>query len=111
LSVTGATTPVWNIAVAPDDVNFIVAITTSGTGPKEVYMSTDGGTTWQNSNLPLTDPANEFISCVDVSVSYGGTNRDIAVGTRTGGAVPAGQVYVMKSGGFSSWNPQYPSWH
>jgi hypothetical protein len=108
LSITGAM-PIWNIAVAPDDVNFIVAITTIGTGPKGVYMSTDGGTTWQNSNLPLTDPANEFISCVDVSVSYGGTNRDIAVGTRTGGAVPAGQVYVMKSGGFSSWNPQYPS--
>jgi hypothetical protein len=108
LSVTGATTPVWNIAVAPDDVNFIVAITTGGTpsGPKEVYISTDGGTTWQNTNFTADDPTNEFISCVDVSVSYGGTNRDIAVGTRTGAA--AGHVYVMESTGFSSWNIQNP---
>jgi hypothetical protein len=105
LMTAGAFMPVWNIAVAPDDVNFVVAIT-DGTGvpngPKQVYISTNGGATWENTSF--TAAAGEWISCVDISVIYDGTNRDIAIGTRTG--IGAGRVYTMKATGFSSWADQ-----
>ncbi|MCX6009202.1 MAG: hypothetical protein NTW48_04085, partial [Chloroflexi bacterium] len=95
----GAFMPVWNLAVAPDDVNFIVAVTdnisgpTPG-GPKQVFISQDGGATWQNTNFVAA--ASEYISCVDVSVTYGGTNRDVAIGTRDGAG--NGRVWVLKAG-------------
>jgi hypothetical protein len=106
LITAGASMPVWNIAVAPDDVNFIVAVTTGGVppGPKLLYFSIDGGATWQNTNLVLSDPT-ELISCVDISVTYGGTNRDVAISTRTG--TGTGRVWVAKYpliGG--NWTPQ-----
>jgi hypothetical protein len=108
LIAAGAFMPIWNIAVAPDNVNFIVAVTDSRAapvpgGPKQVFISTDGGASWQNANF--TAAAGEWISCVDVSVVYGGTNRDIAIGTRTGPLV-AGRVYVMKATSFSAWADQ-----
>jgi photosystem II stability/assembly factor-like uncharacterized protein len=95
----GAFIPVWNIAIAPDDVNFVVAITDSTGvpgGPKQVYISTDGGGTWAIAVNGLSLAANEFISCVDVSLTYGGTNRDVVIGTRDGGT---GRVWVLKAGG------------
>jgi hypothetical protein len=108
LIAAGALTPIWNIAVAPDDVNFIVAVT-DGTGglipfgPTRVFISTNGGAIWQTTNF--TAAVGEWISCVDISVTYGGTNRDIAIGTRTG-FPGAGRVYVMKAAGFSAWVDQ-----
>ncbi|MCJ7516218.1 MAG: hypothetical protein MUO89_09730 [Dehalococcoidia bacterium] len=108
LIAAGAFTPVWNIAVAPDDVNFIVAVTDSTGwpvgGPTQVYISTNGGALWQNSNFPALGGV-EWISCVDISVTYGGANRDVAIGTRTG-APGTGRVFVMKAAGFSSWVDQ-----
>lgn len=108
LIAAGAFTPVWNIAIAPDDVNFVVAITDSlgglvPGGPRQVYVSTNGGAIWQNTNF--TAAAGEWISCVDISVAYGGTNRDIAIGTRTG-FPGTGRVYTMKATGFSAWADQ-----
>ena len=69
LLAAGAQPPTWNIAVAPDDVDFLVAITDGNgapNGPKNVFVSIDGGQNWQNSNvtLPL---ATDFISCVAIS--------------------------------------------
>jgi hypothetical protein len=108
LIAAGAFMPVWNMAVAPDDVNFIVAVTDIGGllpgGPKLVYISTNGGTTWQNTNFAAA--VGEWISCVDISVMYGGTDRDIAIGTRTGATPVAGRVYVRKSTSFSAWLDQ-----
>ena len=109
LTAAGAKLPVWNLAVAPDDVNFIVAVTDSTgvplpLGPKLVYISTNGGATWNIAVNGLSLAVGEFISCVDISVIYYGTSRDIAIGTRTGGG--GGNVYVMKAGGFGSWNAQ-----
>ncbi len=99
--------PVWNIAVAPDDVNFVVAIADGdGTGappsggPRRVFISVDGGTKWEDAGLVL--PANEYIGCVDVSVRYG-ANRDIAIGTRTGAGV--GRVFVRQVPGYV-WDDQ-----
>lgn len=102
LARDGASLPAWNIAVAPDDVNFVVAVTDGdGTpnGPKEVFVSTDGGDNWDDTNFSA---AGDYISCVDVSVEYVAGRRDIAVGTRDGAG--GGKVYVLKAGIVS------PSW-
>ena len=102
ISAAGAKLPVWNIAVAPDDVNFVVAVTDGVgppgplNGPTAVFVSQDGGANWQNTNLVL--PAG-YISCVDISMNYGNA-CDIAVGTRTGVAVPLGRVYVCNVSSF-----------
>ena len=101
--------PVWNIAVAPDDVNFIIAVT-DGTGaivsggPRMVYGSTDGGSTWTNTPLPLFP--SEYISCIDISKSNAG-NRDIAIGTRR--IIPVTGRLLTKHYSASSsydWQPQ-----
>ena len=86
LPAAGALPPVWDIAVAPDDVNFVITITDNGTftGPGRVFFSVDGGANWQPANFPAL-LANEYISCLDISLNYAsaGTVRDIAVGTRS----------------------------
>lgn len=101
LTAAGANLPVWNIAVALDDVNFIVAITDNATpaGPKEVFVSSDGGTSWQKAVTGL-DLAGKYISCVDISVPYGEGQRDIAIGTRDGGGT--GNVWTLKVQAFAS---------
>jgi hypothetical protein len=107
LIAAGASMPVWNIAVAPDDVNFVVAVTDSTGvpgGPKQVFISTNGGAQWYIAVNGLSLAGTEFISCVDVSVIYDGTNRDIAIGTRT--VIGTGRVYTMKTTGFAAWADQ-----
>jgi hypothetical protein len=107
----GAFMPVWNIAIAPDNPDFIAAVTdgTGGSpssGPAKVYVSVDGGATWQVTNFPALS-AGEYISCVDISVTYEGTKHDIAVGTRAGVILPPiGRVYTMTSSGFAAWANQ-----
>lgn len=98
----GADLPVWNIAVAPDDENFIVAVTGTG-GPKRVFISESGGGSWDNASFPPL-ATGEFISCVDISMDYGAGNRDIAVGTRDG--IGNGKVYMAKTRGFATWKSQ-----
>ncbi len=105
ISAASAKLPAWNIAVAPDDVNFVVAVTDNSTvspnGPKEVFVSKDGGANWENTNLPPL-AVNEFISCVDISMKHGST-RDIAIGTRDGGG--GGRVFVRNVSSFG-WADQ-----
>jgi len=102
LALAGAGLPVWNLAVAPDDVNFLVAVTDDyetppappvTNGPLMVFVSEDGGANWQNTNLTVVPP--EYISCVDISMTYGANNRDIAVGTRTGAGT--GTIWVLNT--------------
>jgi hypothetical protein len=96
VTVGGASLPVWNIAVAPDDVNFVVAITTgTPNGPKMVFISIDGGANWENTNFPALG-AGEYISCVDISREYVDGKRDVAIGTRDGAG--NGGVYVAQTG-------------
>ena len=105
LATAGANLPVWNLVVAPDDVNFLVAITDGGVGtpgPLGVFASEDGGANWQNTNF--TPVPGEYISSVDISVNYGSNNRDIAIGTRTGGG--GGRVYVRKYPVSAAWADQ-----
>ncbi len=108
LITAGAFTPIWMVAAAPDDASFLVAVTDGAggllpAGPKQLYFSTNGGSTWQNTGFVA--PPGEWISCVDISMIYGGTNRDVAIGARTG--TGAGRVYISQYpliGGI--WNPQ-----
>jgi hypothetical protein len=105
LTAAGANLPVWNLAVAPDDVKFLIAVTDGGglSGPKQVFVSEDGGANWKNTNFPAL-AVGEYIGCLDISVVYG-ANRDIAVGTRdnTGN----GTVWVLKGKELSpSWADQ-----
>ncbi len=88
---------VWDIAIAPDNVNFIAAVTNDSTSnlPRNVWVSSDGGAGWENTNCP----ANDNISAVDISPSYG--NRDIAIGTRTGAG--NGTVWVLKAPDYNNW--------
>lgn len=109
LTADGANLPVWNLAVAPDDLNFLVAITdgtSAGTpGPREVYISEDGGTNWERAMTGLTLAAGEYISCVDISVPYSGSRHDIAIGTRVGDGT--GRVWVLQGGfGTTGWVAQ-----
>jgi len=111
LVAAGAILPVWNLAVAPDDVNFLVAVTDGGVGnngPKVIFASEDGGANWYNANFLPTPPLGitEYISCVDISVKYGINNRDIAIGTRDGLLIPGGRVFVAKMPGFVNWANQ-----
>jgi hypothetical protein len=101
---------VWNLAVSPDDANFILTVTGDNiTGPKQVFYSGDGGNNWQTTGLPLLGPT-EYISCLDISKMYGPTGqvRDIAVGTRS--TAGTGRVFFIQynSSSMGSWNQQNP---
>jgi len=98
LSSSGAVLPAWNIAIAPDNPNFVAIVTSDGISPRKVFMSTDGGGTWQNTNSPAVDN----IGAIAISPNYGG--YDIAVGTRTGAG--GGNVYILKSVGSGDWASQ-----
>ena len=91
----GAAVHIWNVVMAPDDVSFVVVVTDYDAvtqGPKRVFISKDGGQNWGAVDSGLTLAANEFIGCLDVSFKYG-QYRDIAIGTRNGGA--GGNVLVL----------------
>ncbi len=99
----GAKYPVWNVAVAPDDVDFVVAVVdASGTpsGPQRIFISMDGGQSWQeNTPSGLTG----YVGSVAISPMYG-KYRDVAIGTRSGAG---GEVYVITAGVVSPrWKAQ-----
>ncbi|MFC2050481.1 hypothetical protein ACFLTN_04815 [Chloroflexota bacterium] len=98
LTSAGAALPAWNIAVAPDNPNFVAAVTSNVGLPGKVFVSTDGGSNWQDTNCPATNN----ISAIAISPNYGGYN--IAVGTRSGAG--GGDVYVFKAVGAGSWASQ-----
>jgi hypothetical protein len=94
---------VYQVAMSPDNPNFYVVTTDNLTptlGPREVWVTTDGGSSWLFTNLNVLLNVNETIRSVDVSVDYGG-KRDIAVGTADG--LGAGRILVINSIGFSGW--------
>jgi len=103
---TYAFPPLWNVLVAPDDVKFVLAVTDGSgvpNGPKNLFFSPDGGGTWQTTSFPALG-ADEYISCLDISVPYGSNNqnRDIVVGTRrTAGA--GGRLFTLTSSTAGSW--------
>ncbi|MBM4445807.1 MAG: hypothetical protein FJ023_00405 [Chloroflexi bacterium] len=88
---------VWNVAVAPDDINFVAAIANDSASilPRSVWVSKNGGTEWQNTNCP----AASNISAIDISMSYG--SRDIAIATRTGAG--GGTIWILKAPEYDTW--------
>jgi photosystem II stability/assembly factor-like uncharacterized protein len=96
LTSAGATLPVWNIITASDNPNFVAAVTTAAGIPGQVFISTDGGDSWQNTGCPATNA----ISAIDISPNYG--KYDVIVGTRTGAG--NGKVYIFQ--GFGGWADQ-----
>jgi hypothetical protein len=98
LASAGAALPAWNIAMAPDNPNFVAAVTSNGGLPGKVFVSTNGGGKWQDTNCPAINN----ISTIAISPNYGG--YDIAIGTRTGAG--GGDVYVSKAVDAGSWVSQ-----
>jgi len=95
LTGDGAVLPAWNIAIAPDNPNFVAAVTSDGGLPGNVFISTNGGSQWQDTNCP----AASNISAIAISPNYGG--YDVAIGTRTGAG--DGDVYVFRAVGPGNW--------
>jgi hypothetical protein len=91
LVTAGAALPAWNVAIAPDNPQFLAVVTSTGGLPRRVFASIDGGQSWNDTNLAA--PAN--ISALAISPLYG--NYDIAAGTRTGAG--GGAVYTYKTTG------------
>jgi len=107
LGISSPTVVVWDIAIAPDDSNIIIAAVSrvGSLTTYEVWISTDGGVNWDNTNWSGAPgvTTSEYISCMDVSIDYG--SRDILVGTRDGGNVVAdvNNLWTMKIPGFGGW--------
>jgi hypothetical protein len=98
LSGSGAAMPAWNIAIAPDNPNFVAVVTSDANLPRNVFISSDGGGSWQNANSPSI----ENISAIAISPNYGG--YDIAIGTRIGAG--NGNVYILSSSNSADWVSQ-----
>jgi hypothetical protein len=96
---------VFDVAIAPDDPAFwavVVNVAAAG-GPREVYVTENGGGKWTRTNFPTAAAAvGDFIGAIDISVDYGG-QRDIAVGVRRGTGLGSFDMYVLQTAGFSSW--------
>lgn len=94
---------VWNIAIAPDDSRIVAAVTSNATvdAPVNVWVSTDGGVKWDNTNFPTHGP----ISAIDVAANHG--EHDIAVGTRSG--TGTGSIWVLKTSEPRNWKEQSPN--
>ena len=92
---------VYNIAIAPDDPKFwAVSAGTTALGPTQLWVTTDAGVTWNNTNVPIPVVPWEAISAVDISVDYG-NGRDLVLVTRNG--LGGGRFFVMKNKGFGAW--------
>ena len=91
---------VWKVAIAPDDANLVAVVTNDNASnlPRNVWVSTNGGAEWHNTNCPAVNN----ISAIDISMSYG--SHDIAMGTRTGAG--GGAVWVSKAPDHSDWAAQ-----
>jgi hypothetical protein len=98
LTNAGAGLPAWSVAMAPDNPNFVAVVTSAGGSPRGVFVSTDGGANWQDTNCPVISN----IGAIAISPNYGG--YDIAIGTRTGAG--GGDAYVFRAVGTGSWASQ-----
>ena len=98
LTNDGAALPAWNIAIAPDNPSFVAVVTSDGGLPRKLFISTNGGGQWQDTNCPATSN----IGAIAISPNYGG--YDIAIGTRT--SAGGGDIYVFKATGTGTWASQ-----
>ncbi|MDD5312017.1 MAG: hypothetical protein PHO26_03145 [Dehalococcoidia bacterium] len=96
---------VYNVFIAPDDPKMwmvTVGGAAPGAGPTQLWVTSDGGTTWANAGVPGL-AAGEAIVTADISVSYG-SGHDILAATRS--RTGAGRLFVAKPSNFSNWAQQ-----
>ncbi|MBM3118128.1 MAG: hypothetical protein FJ006_01000 [Chloroflexi bacterium] len=100
-------TNIYHVAVAPDNPKYIAVTSddpdTPGAGPQAVWVSPDGGSTWDYASGLGLGGTTATIRAIDISMDYGG-KRDIAVGTTT--CTPGGDLRVVQSTGFGGWKAQ-----
>lgn len=110
LAAIGAVLPAYMVAVAPDNSEFVVAVTN---GRKHIYYSVDGGVNWATTRLEELVPplgANEQISSIEISPSYlitGGNALDVVCCTRDS-TPSAGRVLLLQllPLGIGAWRDQ-----
>jgi len=98
----GAKLPAWDIAVAPDNSDFVAVVTDNRTA---VYTSEDGGDKWKNATYFNLN--NTLISDIAISLEYevvGETYRDIAIGTRNPTSPTNGGVLT------TTWSDRFIPW-
>ena len=95
----GAGLPAWDIAVAPDNPDWVAVVTDNRTA---VYLSDDGGERWETTGVP--DLSGMLISDIAISPRYDDTYYDGAIGTRKPDGLTNGDVWVIK------WGSLVPSW-
>ena len=96
---------VFNVLIAPDNPNlWVLTAGTVASGPVELWVTQDGGATWNNTRVPAL-AVNEAIGAIDISVDYG-RGRDLIIVTRTGAVLGAGHIFVTNLAGFTSWVQQ-----
>ncbi len=95
--------PAWDIAVAPDNPDWVAVVTDNRTA---VYLSDDGGENWEDSGVP--NLGGTLISDIAISLEYeagGDTYRDIAIGSRNPDGSTNGDVWVLELRPPPSWEP------
>lgn len=107
------TFPVANIAIAPDNPDFVTAVCmdTAVTHRREVYYSEDGGTNWYYSGpIPWLYGPSEQIGSIAVSPPYnyqGIQVHDIIIGSRNPvDGLAQGEIYVFRYPGIAGWKAQ-----
>jgi hypothetical protein len=112
-AIPGPVLPVMNIAVAPDDPNFLAAVCLNnlGTLRGEAYLSDDGGTTWiYTGAIPWVYDGGEQIGDIAISPGYNSNEvlvHDIIIGSRhPNDGAAAGEIYVWRYPGFNGWKAQ-----
>ncbi len=105
-AAAGTPLTIWDIAVAPDNNTFVMAITGNATsGPQKLYYSGDVGANWHDCGFPILH-SSEYIRCLDISIDYGASDsvRDVAVGTSS--VAGPGYVYTRQysTSAMSTWS-------
>ena len=105
----GAGAPWIDLAVAPDDPNFIGVVTGGGS---QVHVSSDGGATFQSTDISSHLGSGQAVRCIAISQDYGAPGRELAAGTWSGSAGGSVLINVMTSfsGGWFNAGSGTPGW-
>ncbi|MHB8085084.1 MAG: hypothetical protein ACYDHZ_04615 [Dehalococcoidia bacterium] len=105
--------PVADIAVSPDDPDFIAAVCmdSGGTHRREVYISSDGGVNWfYSGHIPWLYGPGEQIGGIVISALYtcrGNAVHDIIVGSRNpADGLAQGEIYALSYPAMGGWKAQ-----
>jgi hypothetical protein len=107
------TFPVADIAIAPDNPDFVTAVCmdAGGTRRREIYYSEDGGTNWHYSGpVPWLYGPGEQAGSIAVSPPYtyqGIQVHDIIIGSRNpADGLAQGELYTLRYPGLAAWKAQ-----